>query len=84
VLLTLTNASPDKDAAVNISGLAKGGIESARLLAGNSLNAHNDFNKKQRVQPAVFKGITAKKSAWQVRLPAASVLAVEFSGARPL
>jgi alpha-N-arabinofuranosidase len=84
VLLTLANASPDKAATLNLAGAGLRAVESARLLAGDSLNAHNDFNKKQRVQPAVFKAITAKKAAWQVRLPAASVLALELSAARPL
>jgi alpha-N-arabinofuranosidase len=78
--ITLSNASPHKD--IDVSVFVRGcdgKTVSGRVLAGESMNAHNTFEQPNRVQPKSFNGATRTVDGLSVTLPKMSVVALEVS-----
>jgi alpha-L-arabinofuranosidase len=78
--ITLSNANPHKD--INVSVFVRGcdgKNVSGRVLAGESMNAHNTFEQPNRVQPKSFNGATRTADGLSVTLPKMSVVALEVS-----
>ncbi|MBI1299247.1 alpha-N-arabinofuranosidase [bacterium] len=78
--ISLSNASPHKDIAVSVFVRGyEGKNVSGRVLAGESMNAHNTFEQPNRVQPKPFSGATRTADGLTVTLPKMSVVALEVS-----
>jgi alpha-L-arabinofuranosidase len=76
--VTLSNANPHRDIAVNlfVHGM-KGSQVQGRVLQGNSMNAHNTFEKPNEVQPKAFNGAEIGADGLEVLMPKMSVVALE-------
>jgi alpha-N-arabinofuranosidase len=78
--ISLSNASPHKEIAVSVFVRGyEGKNVSGRILAGESMNAHNTFEQPNRVQPKSFSGATRTADGLTVTLPKMSVVALEVS-----
>lgn len=77
VLLTLCNLTPTESIALSCN-FADVNLSQAdgRILAGESLTAHNTFDAPDRVQPVPFDGATLRDGGLDITLPAASVVAL--------
>lgn len=76
--VTLSNANPHKDIAVNlfIRGI-KGNSVTGRVLQGDAMTAHNTFETPNRVEPKAFNGAKLSGDGLNVMMPKMSVVAVE-------
>jgi alpha-N-arabinofuranosidase len=75
--ITLSNANPHQDIAVNIfvRGM-KGSQVQGRVLQGSSMNAHNTFGNLNAVQPTGFNGAKLAADGLAVTMPKMSVVAL--------
>ncbi len=77
--VTLCNLDPRKPntVTVDLHG-AKPAKVSGRILTAEEINAHNTFEKPDTVRPAEFSGTALTGTGFEVRLPAKSIVCLEF------
>ena len=77
--ITLSNANPHKDVSIRgfVHGMKANKVQ-GRVLQGEAMNAHNTFEKPNKVQPAVFTGATISGEELNIRVPKMSVVALEI------
>jgi alpha-N-arabinofuranosidase len=76
--ITLSNANPHKDIAVElfVRGL-KGGQVQGRVLQGSSMNAHNTFDNPNNIRPSAFGEVKLSDDGLALTMPKMSVVALE-------
>jgi len=79
ITLSIAYANPQRATAltVDLRG-AKVASVAGRILAGDSLQAHNSFDQPNIVQPAAFSGASLEGERLQVTLPPASIVVIEL------
>lgn len=80
ILLSVCNTHPRQSAALTcrLPGITVKAM-SARTLAADSLDAHNDFNAPNRLEPTPFSGAVLDGERLQATLPPLSVTALQLS-----
>ncbi len=78
--ITLSNANPHKDIALNlfVRGM-KGNQVQGRVLQASAMNSHNTFDRPNTVQPAGFNGAKLNADGLEVTMPKMSVVVLEVS-----
>lgn len=76
-VVSLVNVSLDEEQTVDLNGL-KGKVVRARILTSKDVRDYNDFDHKNTVAPADFKGFKATKQALSVKLPSRSIVVMEL------
>jgi alpha-N-arabinofuranosidase len=78
--ITLSNANPHKDVAVNVfvRGL-RGSQVQGRVLQGSKMDAHNTFDNPNAVQPTGFNGAKLTADGLEITMPKMSVVVLEVS-----
>ncbi len=76
--ISISNADPKKGAHIKceLEGI-KGNKISGRILAAETMNAHNTFEMPNSVYPVEFKGIKAEDNGFSAELPPMSVVVIE-------
>ena len=62
---------------ISLSGF-NGKNVSGRILTSKSVADYNDFDHPEKVQPAAFKDAKLKKGQLTVKLPAKSIVVLEW------
>jgi alpha-N-arabinofuranosidase len=77
--LSLVNLNPDREIQLNarLQGISVH-AGAGRVLAGNSLDAHNTFDQPDVVAPADFRGAQVQNGDLRIQLPAKSVVVIEL------
>ena len=77
--ISFSNADPKNSAQFQcvLEGMENCGNISGRILAAETMNAHNSFEMPSRVVPTAFDGYKAEKNSLTVELPPMSVVVLE-------
>ena len=77
--VTMCNLHPEQPAEVTIDVRGEAASKfTGRVIAGDSMNAHNTFDQPDRVKPAAFSGVRKTNDGLVATLPARSVVAIEL------
>ena len=78
--VTMSNLNPhrDLDVQLRVHGHAYEAV-AATVLSGDSMNAHNTFDRPDQVRPRSFDGATVGDGGLAVAVPRMSVIALEIA-----
>ena len=77
-VLSLSNVSLDKEQTISVEGVKAKNV-TATILTSKQANDFNDFDHPDTVSPKTFKDVKVKGDKMTVKMPAKSIVVVQFS-----